>query len=183
MTDHQTAPTSQTANRTGTKTLIFHIGDRKTGSTSIQNVFAQKQVRLKGRRVFYPAQLSHNPLRQHFLAYDDPKDPAAHDRAVAAFEALAGRVRNARADFCLLSTETIESVDPAVFHKVLTTHFGDVADEVRIVGYVRPHAARFLSSFAERTKLGIPAVLKGSLDSYFDQVRADRRFLYLPRFR
>lgn len=44
--------------------LVIHIGDHKTGSTSVQYAFAQKAVTLEGQTVFYPTKLSHNYLRK-----------------------------------------------------------------------------------------------------------------------
>mgnify|MGYP000498255412 CR=1 FL=1 len=45
------------------KTLVFHIGDHKTGSTSIQYAFAADRVALENRSVLYPARINSNRLR------------------------------------------------------------------------------------------------------------------------
>ena len=42
------------------KTLIVHVGDHKTGSTSIPNAFASGRVTLPGHSVLYPGNLDHN---------------------------------------------------------------------------------------------------------------------------
>lgn len=164
------------------KTLIFHIGDHKTGSTSIQNAFAQGQVTLEGRSLFYPARFSHNRLKKHCAAYAKQTPSPAYDSAVKTFRQLAARIRKAGADFSLISAESFEGVPPAVFHDIVTSFFSDAADEIRVVAYVRPHAARLLSSFAERTKIGTPSVLTGSLDSFHGEMLAVQRFHYHPRF-
>lgn len=164
------------------KTLVFHIGDHKTGSTAIQSTFAQAQVSLSDRSVFYPARLAHNYLKQHCDAYVAPNAPGARKKAIAVFRKLATRIRETDADFSLISAEEMEWVDPEILHDIITRYFADTADEIHVIAYVRPHAARLLSSFAERTKLGIPHILSGTLDTLFEDTLAQRRFHYEPRF-
>jgi hypothetical protein len=167
---------------TSHKTLVFHIGDRKTGSTSIQNAFAQGKVSLRDQTLFYPATMAHNHLKKPFKAWSNPERKAARKKAITKFENLAGRIDKSDADFCLISAEAFEGVAPAVLQDVITHHFAGVADEIRIVAYVRPHAARILSSFSERLKNGNVNVLEASLETFFTANNNTRRFHYLPRF-
>jgi hypothetical protein len=164
------------------KTLVFHIGDHKTGSTSIQLAFAQRQVVLQNHSVFYPARLASNMLKPYFRAYARPSDHPTHSPAVKVFKDLARKIRNADADFCLISAEVFEKIDAAVFHDVVTTFFTDTADEIRIIAYVRPHAARIMSSFAERVKIGDLKVIDGGPQTVFDQSYREKVFPYQARF-
>jgi hypothetical protein len=164
------------------KTLVFHIGDHKTGSTAIQSAFAQRRVSLEGRKVLYPTQLSHNPLRQHCDAYAATNAPKAREKAISVFENLATKIRTSDADFCLISAEELEGVAPAVFHEIVTTYFANAADEIRVIAYVRPHAGRLVSTFAERTKRGVPQVINGNLDTFFETMIKSGSFSYEPRF-
>lgn len=164
------------------KTLVFHIGDHKTGSTSIQTAFAQGRVTLEGRSVFYSARVSHNSLKQHCKAYARPKPSPARNRAINKFRQLASRIRQADTDFCLISAEAFETIPPAVFHDIVTSYFSDAADRIHVVAYVRPHAARLLSSFSERIKIGVPTVLSGSLESFHQKMHGTRRLHYHDRF-
>lgn len=164
------------------KTLIFHIGDHKTGSTSIQLAFAQRQITLKNQSVFYPAKLASNALKPHFKAYAKPSSHPAHGRAIKAFKSLARRIRNADADFCLISAEAFEGVDATALHNIVTTFFAGAADEIRIIAYVRPHAARIMSSFAERVKVGSQRVIEGGPRIVFDQMFRENIFPYQARF-
>lgn len=166
----------------GSKTLIVHIGDHKTGSTSIQTAFARQQVHLEGQTVAYPARISHNALKPHFKAYASENRPKARNKAIAAFEDLAGKIREAETDFCLISAEAFETVPPPVLHDIVTRFFAPAADEVRVVAYVRPHAARLLSSFAERTKIGLKEVMTGTLDTFHESMLQAGRLQYHPRF-
>jgi hypothetical protein len=164
------------------KTLVFHIGDHKTGSTAIQSAFAQRQVSLDGATIYYPAKLAHNFLRQHCNAYAARKDAKARQKAISIFERLADKIRDSDADFCLVSAEELEGLDPGVFQDIVTNYFADAADEIRIIAYVRPHGARLLSSFAERTKLGLPKIINGTLDTFFATAQKNGNFRYAARF-
>jgi len=170
------------AGATRHKTLIIHIGDHKTGSTSIQETFAKRQVELEQGTIFYPAKISHNRFKVHFHAYKEGAKPLARKKAAAALSRLAGKIDNSSDDFCLISAEAFETVPPAAIHEIVTTHFEPVADEIRIIAYVRPHAARLLSSFTERSKIGRHKVVAGDLESFYDQFHGAGRILYHPRF-
>lgn len=164
------------------KVLIVHIGDHKTGSTSIQLAFAKGLVTLKGHSLCYPAKLASNVLGGQLRAYDTAATPEARAEAAKPFQALAQRIRTADADFTLISAEELEGVAPRLLQDVLSSYFADLADEVRIVAYVRPHAARITSSYAERIKIGIPRVLGSSLEEFGSQKIASKGFVYTPRF-
>ena len=133
------------------KTLVFHIGDHKTGSTSIQNAFALDKVTLSGKTLFYPGRQAHNYLGSAFNAYSRPKPKAAHEKAVKPITTIARRLRNSDADICLISAEAFERIDPQVFHDIITKYFADITDDIRVVAYVRPHGAhRQLIALAQR---------------------------------
>lgn len=164
------------------KTLIIHIGDHKTGSTSIQLALAQQRVSLKGYSLFYPAKLANNVLRAQCLAYGEANTPAMRQKAAKPLRKLADRVRMSEADFVVISAEELEIVKAELFHDIVQTFFIDTADEIRIIGYVRPHAPRLLSSFAERTKIGVLRVLSRTLEEFAAVKQLDGEFIYLQRF-
>lgn len=165
------------------KTLIFHIGDHKTGSTSIQTAFASGQIRVKGQEPFFPAKLSHNWLKDYCQAYAATNKPKAKAKAINIFQNLAANIRRSDAEFCLISGESLESIPAAVMKEIIDRFFADTADEIRVIAYVRPHAGRFTSGFTERVKTGLPNALKRGLDDFFSFVRDNGAFLYAPRFR
>lgn len=164
------------------KTLIFHIGDHKTGSTSIQLAFAKRLVKLHGHSVFYPAKLARNALGDQCLDYGKADTPAAREAAAKPIAKLAARVRASKADFTLISAEAFEKVPAALLHEVIDTFFADTADDIRVFCYVRPHAARLTSSFAERTKAGVPKTLNVNLEDFAKLRKEVEEFIYLPRF-
>lgn len=164
------------------KTLIFHIGDHKTGSTSIQTAFAKGQVKLQGHRIFYPPKLNNNGLREQCTSYGSAKTSEARRKLALPFERLAKRIRNSNAEFALISAESLERVPAALLREIIETYFTDAADEIRIVSYVRPHAGKVASSFAERTKIGAKLALNSTLDTFAEDQKKDRVIMYLPRF-
>ena len=113
------------------KTLVFHIGDRKTGSTSIQQAFARNKVTLQDGTIFYPVKRGDNYLKSSFKAYAKPKQKLAHKRAIDSFQKLAQMIARTDADISLISTEAIEGVNPKVFHDIVTRYFADTVDEIR----------------------------------------------------
>lgn len=167
---------------TARKTLIFHIGDHKTGSTSIQTVFASDRVRLKSGRVHFPSKLSHNWLKEHCNAYGAENRPGAKAKAEKIFRNIAADIQSANAEFCLISGESLEGVPAYVLKDIIDRFFSDAADDIRVIAYVRPHAGRFTSGFTERTKTGLPNALSSNLDRLFDIVLENDTFLYAPRF-
>jgi hypothetical protein len=164
------------------KTLIFHIGDHKTGSTSIQLAFAQRQVVLPDGPIFYPNGIASNRLGDHCRAYLNKDRPNAHERAKDAFQRLAMEIRNSPAKICLVSAEALEGVSGPVFANIVADFFSDVADDIRVFAYVRPHAARIVSSFAELIKCGVPVALKSSLEEFANHKEDQQSFFYHPRF-
>ena len=159
--------------------LVVHIGDHKTGTTSIQTAFARGDVTLNGADVFYPGNVAHNYLRRHVRAYHAGTDGDKSAEAVEMFEQLARRIRRKGAQYSLLSAEALEETPPKALRKVLETFFAKSVDETWVVAYVRPHAGRLAASFVERTKIGLPTA---SLESFATESIAARKFHYHTRF-
>ena len=169
-------------NSQGKKVLIFHIGDHKTGSTAIQLALAQNRITLQGKSLFYPAQIANNIIANHCIAYAEGDKLGQRQKAARSLRQLANQVRQSDADFIVISAEELEGVPPKIFAEVVEVFFADTADEIRIIGYVRPHAPRIISSYAERTKIGATRVLESSLDEFSRDAKKRGEFIYLPRF-
>ena len=159
------------------KTLILHIGDHKTGSTTIQYAFAAKRVKLAGRQVQYPGTLSHNNLRGKLVLLSKPED--TRKEATDKLSRMAERFANSKADTLLLSAESLDGADPQQVKDMVDRFFTPVIDHLRIAAYVRPHAPRILSSFATQTKSGR---FTGTLQEFHQSMRDKGRLMYQPRF-
>jgi hypothetical protein len=163
------------------KVLIFHIGDPKTGSTSIQATLAGGHVSLASGTIFYPLKMDFNAYRSRTLEFHST-DVARAEAAERAFKSLARRIKASDADYVILSGEAIWQVPAYQFKAVVERFFRDAADEIRIIAYARPHASRFLSSYAELTKAGRALALSESLEDNHRSMAARRSLMYAERF-
>ncbi|SLN68566.1 hypothetical protein LOS8367_03432 [Limimaricola soesokkakensis] len=154
--------------------IVFHLGDCKTGTTSIQRTLAAGKVRSPNRSVIYPAQANHIPLASTLNRTQEAK------YADKRFAELAQKLKKSRADTAIVSAETFEFVDPRKLEEMIERHLSPWQGKMRFISYVRPHADRLVSGYAERTKQGWHI---GSMDSLFERF-ADQGFLHFaPRLR
>jgi len=153
--------------------LVFHLGDCKTGTTSIQAVLAGRAWRADRGEITYPTRFNHIPLAKTLSV---PKErPLEEKRFTKAREALDA----SDAAYGVISAEHFEFVDPEKVHAAIHRHLPDYVDRLRLVAYVRPHADRFLSTFAERSKKG---VFGGSLEEFHAESAQAGLLVYAPRF-
>lgn len=161
------------------KTLVIHIGDHKTGSTTLQNAFATQSVHLKDRELLYPARLNHNYLLGHFRSAAAGEKPPVGTPEQPGLVMLQELIKESRADYILLSGEEFENIQPQDFKRVVDEWFMPLVSEVRVIAYARPHAARFVSNFTELVKIG---AFQGSLEDYLEKIQNSGRFDFAPRF-
>lgn len=159
-----------------TKTLIIHIGDHKTGTTSIQNALAGGYLTIEGAELLYPARLNHNYLSGYIRAPQQGRQASQN----LGPEALAEQISQSSADYVVLSGEVFENIPAPVFYEMVERHFCSVVDHVRVLAYVRPHASRLLSSFGEQIKIGW---FRKDMQTFFENNRQSGRFHYAPRFK
>jgi hypothetical protein len=132
----------------GVERLVVHIGDPKTGSTSIQRCLFDRRWTCPTVTLDYPPAITALPLvalirnqpnkRREAKGWKPTTDWAAHSTA----------------QIGVLSAEQFSGVPPADLHRALKSHLPQLAARARIVAYIRPHHSRFLSSYAQRIKAG-----------------------------
>jgi len=159
--------------------LVFHIGDHKTGTTTIQNALAAECFDIEGAELRYPAPLNHNYLMARINAHLNDTEPPPLKAEQMLLSELADYVRNAGPGYTVISGEVFENLPPDVFQDILNTFFKGCADRIRVVAYVRPHAQRILSSYAEQIKIGW---FLDPMQTFFEHNLESRRFHYAPRF-
>lgn len=130
------------------KELIIHLGDRKTGTTSIQTALASHSWHCNTAKLVYPSRWNHNPLANAIGREKTPQVLAKRGKA------LRERLLKSDADFGVISAEHFEVVPPQFLAEFLDTYLPELRQSLRLIAYIRPHADRLLSSFAERSKLG-----------------------------
>jgi hypothetical protein len=155
--------------------LVFHLGDMKTGSTAIQTALSSKRWTCDSVRLLYPhgTKVSHITFAQSLSGrVDDSKT-----------EKLVGEILDeiydTPADVAVISAEHFENVDPNVLKAVIEKYMPEMLAEARFISYVRPHADRFASTFAERVKTGYFA---GTLSELQAVLHQRGTFVYTPRF-
>ena len=158
--------------------LLFHIGHHKTGTTTIQNAFARKEVTLRDCKILYPGNLAHNYLTRHFKAYAQDGRLLPGRPGQPGLETIAERMQQGNFDVAVISGEAFEDFDPEQAREVLEKFMLPHVTDHAVICYVRPHAARILSSFAEQDKGGW---LNGTPETFFRKAETRGRFLYAPR--
>ncbi|WP_298972978.1 hypothetical protein [uncultured Roseobacter sp.] len=153
--------------------LILHVGDCKTGTTSIQAALRAAEAESAAPSLFYGARVNHNFLVDPLL---DPIDACSADQVFAdAARTLAG----AKAEVAVISAEMAEFVDPEVLANYLERYLAQWLPGLTVIAYVRPHGARLLSGYAENIKKGDYI---GSLPDFLGHLTRRGDLFYAPRF-
>lgn len=146
--------------------LILHVGDCKTGSTIVQTMLARGDCRPEALRLFSPGSGNHGALAR-----------SLGDRKAlypARWNGIARRLAEADWDVAVLSSELFEFIKPSKVAEAVETHLAPLADEFRVVAYVRPHVGRVLSQCAENLKLGHDTgTLEEFVERFLDRGRLD----------
>lgn len=154
--------------------LILHLGDHKTGSTAIQTVLKQGAYSLSQGSLHYSSPgLNNNALAEPMMGR--APDPA---RAGPLWAERGRDLDASDARWGVLSAEHFENVAPEDLERVIERHLPQYRDRLRLIAYVRPHADRFLSSFAELAKLGQDVL---PMDAFLTQARRNGMLSYAPR--
>ena len=154
------------------KSLVLHIGDPKTGTSSIQEVLRSRLYET-AVHVDYTEQLNSFPLANALW------DPKKADTRAPRYTRLAAWLAASDADMAVVSAEQFFRVDPTVLHATLNEFLPDYAQTIRVIAYVRPHASRLLSAYMQRTKAGL---FNGDLATFFDRTKREDLLIYAPRF-
>lgn len=157
-----------------TKEILFHLGDYKTGSTSIQRILAEQSFTIPGRRVLFTARENHMDLARTL----NPEGPL-YRRQKEMWKEHARAIMRSDADIAVISAENMNHVEPHQLQAAVARYFKGFKGRIRYVTYLRPHADRIVSSFAERRKLGD---FYGGLAKLHTEIEANKRLYYTPRF-
>ncbi len=158
------------------KELLFHIGDHKTGSTSIQQALVRRECVCDSVSLAYPVGKSR---LHHKVAADTLSRKDKRPRRKRAFNTIARRMERQEADIGIVSAESFETVKPKALDNAIKRFFPDHAETARVIAYVRPHADRIVSSYTQVLKLGN---FTGTLEDFARHSEKTGRYIYTPRF-
>ncbi|WP_412551362.1 hypothetical protein [Shimia sp. MIT910701] len=138
--------------------LFVHVGDRKTGTTTIQHVLdaRSREPNSYGGTfgIYYPSsgRLTQNRINHVNLAHELLGDPR-YKSEIGSWADLAKELETQKSELTVISCEGFESVEPNVLAEALKTHVPEGTD-VKIISYIRPHVDRIVASYAQNVKTG-----------------------------
>ncbi|MCA0922795.1 hypothetical protein [Pseudooceanicola nanhaiensis] len=130
--------------------LVLHIGDMKTGTTSIQSALLAQDWQGATRRVCYPTapgQPYHHALVE-FIRQNNT------EQVTRSFDEIRERIETSDAEIAVISSELLEEFPAEQVMEVFARHLPDLVPTMRVLAYVRPHAERVMSSWTQQMKLG-----------------------------
>lgn len=161
--------------------LILHIGHHKTGSTTIQGALAANLLEVDGRPPLYLGAFNHNYLVRHFNLFNKEARVLPGDSQLPNLDQIDEMLAQREYRHAILSGERFSGADPAVVAAVLKKFMLSHVQEHSVLCYVRPHAARTLSEFAERIKVG--SFAGSSISRFHNSGPKDGRFQFAPRLK
>ena len=155
------------------KNLVFHIGDPKTGSSSIQKTLQSRAWSCDSVSVAPQKELNASALAN---SLNPQRNPKIYEKA---FTKKAQWAAENDADLGIISAEFFAAVKPEALVAALQEYLPAYADSARVVAYVRPHASRFVSSYAQRVKTG---TFTGGFKAFIEDRGNLKIFNYHKRF-
>lgn len=155
-------------------TLVVHVGAIKAATTSVQVALAAGCAPQSGKILRYPAKsLNHNYLENILAGSEGRQHPQI--RRLRGMMTAGGP-----ADIAVLSGERLSVLRPAQLKTAIETCFGDLIGDYTILHYIRPHADRALSGYAERVKIGTCDI---PLREYLTDLTERGHFQQTPKLR
>lgn len=167
---------SQNRMSSAEKQLVIHIGDPKTGTSSIQRALQNDLITSRNGKVsgFISGRSSANAVTVARGFHG--RDP---ERVRAAMKQLAPWIATAQAEFLVLSSEFFIDATPGVLKRAFLRRHPSLAADMQVMAYARPHVGRTLSAYAERVKCGYTL---RSFSDWLPHFIADGSLNYSTRF-
>lgn len=158
---------------TATARLVLHIGDPKTGSSSIQRVLFGKGWQCDTRRLDYP-----DNLNAYSLA--NALGPSSNQgQAETRFKPYSDWLAQSQADVAEISGKTFSMLDPKLVAAAVDRYFPNHGAGMQVVAHARPHVSRIMSAYGHRTKAGR---IQRSLKAFLAAARPKKRMTFHDRF-
>lgn len=158
---------------TATARLVLHIGDPKTGSSSIRRVLFGKGWQCDTRRLDYPDNLNAYELANAL-------GPSANQgQAETRFKPYSDWLAQSQADVAAISGKTFSMLDPKLVAAAVDRYFPNHGAGMQVVAHARPHVSRIMSAYGQRTKAGR---IQRSLKAFLAAARPKKRMTFHDRF-
>jgi len=156
------------------KELLFHTGDPKTGTSSIQSVLHNRAWHCDTVQLVPQQDINATPLANALLN-EHPAEQRQQN-----FQNLRNWFDSQQGDVGVVSSEYFSRRSPQRLQEVLSEFFPEIAPRTRVLSYVRPHASRALSAYGQRLKTG---TFDGSLQEFIQFIPTVSSLFYAPRFK
>ena len=186
-----------------TKHVVIHIGDPKTGTSSIQRAMQLGLIKSSGTTIvpFLTGQHSANAIAQARSFYPLKNGTKLPARLREARKELQSWLRQTSGDYLIVSSEFFSDANPALLApavipaksklpanpirrwiqtRLIARFRSETTQRLMVIAYARPHADRILSAFIEQTKSGYTTL---DFDLWLARYLVSDRALYTPRFR
>lgn len=160
--------------------LILHVGDCKSGSTAIQSVLQLGSWRYTGDtppKLLYAKGGRRDGLNHHRLS-DSLHLERAQSFRDQAWGRFGAEFDAATEDLVVVSSERFEFAPPEAVAEAINQFAPAARADMQVIIYVRPHAARILSGYAQNVRQGL---FTEDLEAFLHTSKEDGRFHYADR--
>jgi hypothetical protein len=146
--------------------VIFHVGMKKTGSSSIQNSLASSSDYLESKGFYFPCYTKHSHQKLFLCADGEGRavqfltgknSPAAvseiRERSEAVWARLGREIEKSKPHTIILSSEYAFGLPVSHLQKIIS-RFRKYSDDIHVIGYLREPSALYLSATQQLVKYG-----------------------------
>lgn len=149
------------------KDLVIHIGNHKTASTSIQKFL----YNFKGD-FYYPPSGAADTYYNHNWYVRSLGKPGSTEK----WDKLRDLIKNH--EQVVISSAAYSYMDPVSLKDHFQKVYGDIAENVRLIWYIRPHLDFLVSMYLEQLRIGIFA---GTIGEFIELCLRKNRVYYYQK--